>query len=444
MNSIEYLYLLIGTNPLSNYVVADYFLQNEPNLKEIHFIHSIEDLENNIQSTEFYALNLKTVLEKQSDSVQFVCRGISIKDASSIQFGLKKIIEPVSDLKNIHLDYSGGTKEMALYSHETFKEIFGSRVSFSYFDSRRNFLKYEQIVSENGIDNKNLSSAAVYLGDKVKINFEDLFLLHGYQREIEKEQIERKLEKEERKDELFSADFFEEFLLLLQDQKNFCEYLRWRSFFLKTYERNQKNIPANGLQRLDELLPPEYSISQSLKEKLFLKIHSASPENSFIEERGGEWFLRTEISNKQSDKLVETRKYIVGKWFEQYVYMILKEELFKDFSSIDLNLFIQTEKKNFEIDVAVIKGYELCGISCTTDKTQSLCKSKGFEILHRTKQIAGNNSKAILMTFMNEENTKELDIDLSDILDDRILVFGISDLFPKEEFCRKIKDFLLK
>ena len=444
MNSVEYLYLLIGTNPLSNYVVADYFLQNEPTLKEIHLIHSSEDLENNIVSTELYALNLKQVLEKQSDCtrcVQFICHDISIKDSKSIRAGLTMFLKAavIGDLEtekpkqNVHLDYSGGTKEMAMHSYETFKEIFGGSVSFSYFDSRRNVLKYDfgdkDEVEKN--DEKN-NSVFVDLSNKVKIDFEDLFLLHGYQRES----IER--------DEIFKVDYFKNFLLMLQDPENFCNYLRWREFFLKTYVKNQKNIPANGLQKLDELLPPDFSISPRLKEDLFLKIHEVSPEISFIENVGGEWYLRKEISNKQSDKLEETRKYIVGKWFEQYIYLILKENFYDIgfVSSVDLNLFIQTDKKNFEIDAAVIKGYELCGISCTTDKTQSLCKSKGFEILHRTKQIAGNNSKAILMTFMNEENTKELDEDLSEILDDRILVFGRNDLFPKSEFCRKIRDFL--
>ena len=45
------------------------------------------------------------------------------------------------------------------------------------------------------------------------------------------------------------------------------------------------------------------------------------------------------------------------------------------------------------------------------------------------------------MTFMNEEDTKELDEDLSDILQDRILVLGLNDLF-KEKICQKINDFL--
>ena len=439
MNRVEYLYLLIGTNPLSNYVVADYFLQNEPALKEIHLVHSSEDLENKIVSTELYALNLKHVLEKQSDCVQFICHGISIKDSRAIRTGLTGFLKTAAfneskngrTDQNIHLDYSGGTKEMAMHSYEIFKEYFGRSVSFSYFDSRRNVLKYD-FGNRDEMDGENEDAIFVDLRSKVEIDFENLFLLHGYQRET----IEKK--------EIFTVDYFRNFLLLLQDSENFCNYLKWREFFLKTYVKNQKNIPANGLQKLDELLPPEFAISPRLKDELLLKIHDASPEISFIEEIGGEWYLRTEISNKQSDKLDETRKYIIGKWFEQYIYLILKENFYDTgfVSSVDLNLFIQTDKKNFEIDAAVIKGYELCGISCTTDKTQSLCKSKGFEILHRTKQIAGNNSKAILMTFMNEENTKELDADLSEILDDRILVFGRADLFSKEEFCRKIRDFL--
>ncbi|MDL2260801.1 hypothetical protein LJC08_00940 [Methanimicrococcus sp. OttesenSCG-928-J09] len=436
MNPIEYLYLLIGTNPLSNYVVADYFLKNE-NLKEIHLIHSAEDLENGILSTELYASNLKSALEEKLPSgrnIRFLLHEIHIRDAFSIRHDVRSLLSDFEkfhgqNIQNIHLNYSGGTKEMVLHTYETFKDVFQNRVTFSYFDSRRNHLKEDPITEE--------PDESVYLGDKVQINFNNLFKLHGYQI----------LPSEENSGSAFSISFFKDFLEAISKPENFCEYLKWRKHFFNVYPEPKHIVPAEGFIRLEDLLPPEFIISEILKETLFLKIHNEMPEYSVLEEwegQNGEYYLRTEISNKQMSKLIETRKYITGHWFEQYVYLVLKENLFdtKIVSDIDLNILVQTAKKNFEIDVALIKGYELCGISCTTDKTQSLCKSKGFEILHRTKQIAGDNSKAILMTFMNENNTHELDVDLSDILEDRLLVLGLNDLFPKEKFCEKVTDFL--
>ncbi|WNY29250.1 hypothetical protein MmiEs2_14750 [Methanimicrococcus stummii] len=431
MKNIEHLHLLIGTNPLSNYVVADYFLKNADGLKTIHLIHSADDLENNIQGTRFFASHLKSVLEKNESegakNIQIYLHEIRIKDAFSIHSDLKSVLLSLKNQnsKNIHLDYSGGTKEMSLHAYETFKEVFGEAATFSYFDSRRNRLKEDSDIHEPIV--------SVFLGDKIEIGFEDLFELHGYRAIPEDENSGG-----------FSAEFFKDFLDVITNPDNFCKYLKWRKHFYDIYPDPGKVIPVHGKNKLSDLLPHDSEFSALLEKALFLKILEDKPEYSLIENRNGEHYLKTDVSNKQMSKLIETRKYITGKWFEQYVYSVLKKNLFDKniISSIDLNVLVQTASKNFEIDVALIKGYELCGISCTTDKTQSLCKSKGFEILHRTKQIAGDSSKAILMTFMNAEHTAEMDADLSEILEDRILVLGMNDLFPQEEFCRKVADFL--
>lgn len=452
MKNIEYLYLLVGTDPLTNYVVADFFLKYDENLKEIHFIHSAEDPENNIQSTEPFAVQLKSVLERKAESagrVRIFLHGIRIKDSFSIHTDIQNLF-PESDLtkiQGVHLDYSGGTKEMALHSYETFKEIFENGVTFSYFDSRRKRLKEYSGLEE--------PVKSVFLGDKVEINFENLFEIHGYS----------KIPADEQSNSAFTVEFFKEFLDAVQDPEIFADYLKWRDYFFDVYPDSRKIVPAEGKVKLSDLLPPEFAVSKILEETVFLKIHNEMPEYSMLEERDNEidriedenddnnekrsnsnekYYLRTEVSNKQTDKLAETRKYLSGHWFEQYIYLILKENLLEKglISDLDLNIMIRSATKNFEIDVAMIQGYELYGISCTTDKTQSLCKSKGFEILHRTKQIAGDDSKAILMTFMNEENTSETDADLSDLLEDRLLVLGRDDLFPKEKFIQKIIDFL--
>ena len=440
MQSVNCLYFLVGTNPMSSYVVADYFINHEKNIKEIHLIHSAEDSENNIQSSEPFALNLKSVLEKKFPDIEYYLHAIRIKNAFSIRNDVLSILSDSSFRENVHLDFSDGTKEMVLYSHETFKSVLGQNVTFSYFDSRRNRLKTNTDSNEKTDADSNEKTDAdssenaesVSLRNKIQISFSDLFQLRGYE-------IVR-----EKGGSIFSVDFFKDFLNLIRTQENFYEYLKWKEHFIQIYPNSKKLIPNSMQTKFDDLLPLDIKIAENLKEDLFFKIYNFAPEYSFFEDRNGEFMLKTNPGNKQQDKLAETRKYISGYWFEQYAYMILKENLSDTgfVSGIDLNLLIQTSRKNFEMDVVLMKGYEFCGISCTTDTTQSLCKSKGFEILHRTKQIAGKNSKAILLTLMNENNTKEVDDDLSEILEDRILVLGLKDLFPTETFCEKVKGFL--
>ena len=57
------LILLIGTNPLPNYVVAKHFLENNPLLQRIWLVHSEETRYQ--AGTSFQAKNLEKVLEEQ-------------------------------------------------------------------------------------------------------------------------------------------------------------------------------------------------------------------------------------------------------------------------------------------------------------------------------------------------------------------------------------------
>jgi len=82
------------------------------------------------------------------------------------------------------------------------------------------------------------------------------------------------------------------------------------------------------------------------------------------------------------------------------------------------------------LDLYIIKGYQLIGISITTDHQNYICKSKGFEVIHRTRQIGGDESCAILITALNEKQVRDLADDLrvnTGTNEERLKVFGIFD-----------------
>ena len=139
-----------------------------------------------------------------------------------------------------------------------------------------------------------------------------------------------------------------------------------------------------------------------------------------------------------------------------------KQKTEKEFSRrnipIEANWYIKKTKgkKTFELDVILINGYQVCGISCTTSNYESRCKSKGFEVLHRVNQIGGEEAKAILITCLPKEKTgkegekiktvEEMDSDLKTITgsdDEKLLVLGIDDL-KEDKVWKKIKGFVWK
>ncbi len=113
--------------------------------------------------------------------------------------------------------------------------------------------------------------------------------------------------------------------------------------------------------------------------------------------------------------------------------------------SLDANLLIEKSDwtKNFELDVVIINGYQLVGISCTTSKETHICKSKGFEIHMRTRQIGGEEAKAVLITRLRDDNVmsleKELQLDIGS--GENLIVLGNRDL-RSDIICEKIQDLI--
>ena len=160
---IQHLALLVGTNPLPNYVVAKYFLETNLALHTIWLIYTTE--------TESIAERLKTGLKKYHPRIIFKkCYLSAPGDAKKIRHEITNAMKSVlkSD-ESIHLNYTGGTKSMAVQSYRTvFTEVKDIlNVSFSYLDTRDFILKSD----DNTFKTDDLRG-------KIRIDIEDLLKLH--------------------------------------------------------------------------------------------------------------------------------------------------------------------------------------------------------------------------------------------------------------------------
>ena len=166
---MEDLFLLIGTNPLPNFISVKHFLETEPNLKKIWFIYSKE---NKFQSsTRFYADNIKRLLEKDFTAKTVSFKFIELEDienARMIRNDLKNCID-TSSLNNVHLNITGGTKVMGIFSYLYFQDLRHCEKSFSYLSP-----KLFCLIDENG---KFLTND---LRDTIKLTVADVLNLHGY------------------------------------------------------------------------------------------------------------------------------------------------------------------------------------------------------------------------------------------------------------------------
>ncbi len=347
MDNFNTLILLVGTNPLPNFVVAEYFLQINPHIQSIWLIYSEE---NRLQSgTNNQARNLETLLQKRwsekHKSLHMPLEKVLISDVSNaivIRNEIeKKMINKLNDSFQLHLNYTGGTKAMAHHVYLCLQKS-GNKFpcKFSYLDGNN----FRLIVDDYGIENDDLRQ-------KVQIDFSELISLHGFKRVNKDKEID----------------------------------------FVKAEEMFQKFIDVDSKESLNDGYWLEDYIAKMLNRKFKGQLNS------------GEGVLQNWVIKKPE-------------W-----------------------------QKKFELDVIMVHGYHLTGISCTIGHNKDTCKNKGFEIILRSRQIGGDNSKAILITGSNRMQTiqlqEELAIETGESLKN-ILVLGIEDLRNESLYIAKIEEFI--
>jgi len=433
--------LLVGTSPLPNYVVAKYFLKNNQGLKKIWLVHSEKRADIGQEGTKWFAENIKNVLtEEFNGKVEF--NYISLRDVSSAKETQnninEKLIGKLGSESNVRLDYTGGTKIMSVHIHRTLSEKL-KNAFFSYLDVRTLRLKDD----ERGNITEDLRNT-------IDISLDNLMKLHGYER-----------------DKQLPANYWDSWKETLKafkqliDRDRLQNYLDWKNDTLREiFYESDKFLEWSKFKEVYEVRVSSQKFKNSLNDNDLRALLLTIPEeNKFFND---EWEIEVKNKKGYGKCCKETIKnFLDGKWLERYVYMILEQKIKEEFPGknipIETNWEIKkTEgKKTFELDIILINGYQVCGISCTTSNKEFLCKSKGFEVLHRANQIGGEEAKAILITCLPKERpgkgetaeiVEEMDNDLKTIAgsdDEKLLVLGIDDL-KEDRLWKKIKRFVWK
>jgi len=413
------LVLLIGTNPLPNFVVAEFFLINNPALNKILMIYS--EKAQSQAGTKKYADNLQELIQKRHKDriLNFIKINLSdVSNAKQIERDLnEKMKRHLNETDSIHLNYTGGTKAMVIHTYRWIEKYASEQnidVSFSYLDARN-----YRIIYDDERTTKDLRK-------DIKLKMEELIKLHGFELMNETEEF---LFKE-------ALDKFKEII----DNGKLSEYFsNYKREFLTNEKGNLLKKVKFYKERIEKLKEKKIEVKA---EGLFLDVVKSMPEEYRLFNEDGS--PKEPPSNKHLELAI---KFLDGKWFERYVYEVLRKNITGDEITIEINWkFVKPEwkgsSKNFEIDVLIIKGYQLIGISCTTSKEKGLCKNKGFEIFMRTRQIGGDESRAILISTLKQtkqDTQDELEVDTGG--KENILVLGIEDL-KEEILAQRIKEYI--
>ncbi|MEG4576352.1 DUF1887 family CARF protein [Microcoleus sp. N3A4] len=368
--------------------------------------------------TEKPAKRLQTILSSEPiglKTAQLVPLNDGEADAYQIQKAIRSKLETIKDGK-IGLNYTGGTKAMAVHAYRAVFSKERPQTVFSYLDPRR---------LEMCIDRENGDRIRIKVKPEViPVELAKVFQIHGWTWQEKSDPIDKPELPE-------AAKAFAEF------HKNGDLVQLWRDWcneVLRKAARDEKD--KNKWKKETKLT----EISTLSLEKL------KSKENimSTLSHLGvvGEDLSLHAIKEKGIKSLESACKWLDGEWLEHYVLQQVQEipeELFIYDSATSFWIRNPIDPKNtkFQFDVAFMRGYQLFAISCTTIARKSDCKSKLFEAYIRARQLGGDEARVALVCCASEKDVNALETEIVNVFNPapesgqrnhKIAVFGRDDL----------------
>lgn len=375
----KHLFLLIGANPLPNYVAAK--LLRKPDAK-VYFIHTDETLE--------IAQRLAGLLGLSKETKSFI---------PVIESDIDDVFDEVSNIcknlgeQEVGLNYTGGTKTMVVHAYRAVEKLCHDPV-FSYLDAR----SMKMII-----ERRDQPCLDFPVSLSIKPEIQDLLALHGYSLEHYPNWHP------------FKPEVCLELVKIPRDElRKWCDnYLRDDKNSLKKKEKDLKPI----LLPIDPPFDKVASHWQGCK-------------------------TLGELSEKWDIKVKELSRWLDGLWLESYTLWAL-QKIATECEIHQCGTSFEPKERNFEFDVAAMRGYQLFAISCTTGSNKGLLKSKLFEAYVRARQMGGDEARVGLVCCApenNPENNPELiqsEIEETWDAQGKLQVFGAEHLPNLSEHLRE-------
>jgi len=380
----DVLFLLVGANPLPNYVAACLLTRPDATL---YLLHSLERGQNTHDVAERLAAALKRSSYRPNLTVHL--RGVSRSDPDAIERQMKTLLKEVSPRADVGLNYTGGTKAMSVHVYHALRPAF-PRGCFSYLDAA----SLTMVIKREGTPTQEIP-----VGREVELDFETLFSLHGY-----------KVDKIRCKPE--HSELYRALAQVCATPQGFHE---WKGPWDKQKQSKgwlKSGGPLKSLPTRDEYphLGPVIEVFERWGGK---------PEQ--IAQRLGQSSLNSCCN------------WFDGTWLEEYTFECLSavaERLAVETIGIDLKPKPVTRRekekpKNLQLDVAAIIGYQLFAISCITSKEEGgETKKHLFEAFVRARQLGGDEARVVLVCCVGKPQVLQREVEQSWDAEGKIRVFG--------------------
>lgn len=379
----DYLFLLVGTNPLPNYVSALSFAKKEGTIILLH--------SGGNRGTAEIAKNLKWVITKRLPEVRIEPREIFENDGMRITARVDEILGNINRQATIGLNYTGGTKAMAVHVYQAIKSK--CPAVFSYLDARTLSMFIDA--------NEDAPVKSIPVSRLCHVQLKEILLLHNYRRyKINDSPVQP----------VFCRAVAE-----ICSKEN--SYKEWRGWLEETVKDNFETLPAKS----------KYPLLENVINTIdTLCDGKASPD-----------LLAQKLGR---DRLKNCKDYLEGKWLDEYVFCSL-QQVADDLGLKDIGFNLNIEKfRDFELDAVFMLGYQLFALSCKASDKKKQCKLGLFEAYTRARQIGGDEARVGLVCCYDRPNELRREVEESWFAKGRVEVFGISDLPCLPE---KLRDWVI-
>jgi hypothetical protein len=381
--------LLLGGNPLPNFVAAGYLLKLDREDTDIMPVPDTIVLVYSSRTEDFYYTITES--ERLTPRPRRFIR-VDLEDRhreplairQKLMSRLHELDQPGTDpITSIHLNYTGGTKPMALNSFIAVSAFMEQRrARFVVSDLDPDLFSIVPIDMDVGEDQLVGFPLKGDLRDYVKLDIGSLLKLHDM--DVREAGTTDLIYGEDR----VSVDrFVQEAVAVYRDFRPgrhnragetliFTEFSKRFSLKGRKPEEQEKNL-----------------IKQGIFEAQFPEIKETFPSLHGLFDEDGHLI-------PPAYKFVDLFR---GGWLEDYVLkhlLALKSREEIDADEIRKRVRASYGDRETEIDITVMKGYQLFLVSCTTSREIGYVKQKAFEALYRAEQLGGEHARVIVVSTM--------------------------------------------